>query len=112
MFFIHKVLAQTQRGLVPEPLPGEGYGWRELGMLLNNLISFGLRAVVAIAVLAIVYGGILLLTAAGNKKQIGDGQKAIIAALVGLAITFGSYIIIMAIIRALTGAPLPSPGGQ
>lgn len=87
---------------MPQCPPG-GCGWEEFGQLLNNLISFGLKIAVPIAVLVIAYGGFLLLFAGGDERKIAGGKSAIVAALIGLAIVYGSYIIITSILRALTG---------
>jgi len=96
---INVVFAQ---GLVPD-CPPAGCGWIELGQLLNNLLSFGLRIVIPIAALVIAYGGFLFLTAGGNEKQIKNGTAAIIGALFGVAIVYGSYLIVTLVLRALTG---------
>lgn len=88
-------------GLVPDC--SGGCGWPEFVELLENLLDFGLKIVVPIAALTIAYGGFLLLVAGGDEKKIATGRAAIIAALVGVAIVYGSYIIVTSVFKAITG---------
>ncbi len=57
-----------------------------------------------ISVLMLVYGGFLYITAAGNQETSEKGKKAIISALIGLAIVFLSYLIVNLVYRFLIQA--------
>ena len=48
-----------------------------------------------------VYGGFLWLVSRGNTELVDKGKKAMIFAIVGLAIIFSSYIIVKLIVTAL-----------
>ncbi|MCL5006581.1 MAG: hypothetical protein M1153_00315 [Patescibacteria group bacterium] len=50
--------------------------------------------VVPLGGLMVVYGGLLMLTSGGKPAQITKGKNAIIAAVVGTAIVFGSLAIV------------------
>jgi hypothetical protein len=49
-----------------------------------------------------VFGGLLMISSAGNAKQTESGQQAITNAIIGFALIFTSYWIIQ-IIEVLTG---------
>ncbi|MBZ1348994.1 MAG: pilin [Candidatus Liptonbacteria bacterium] len=104
-YLIIKAFAATDDRLIPcgglDQPPCEG--WHQLLALFHNMIEFALRLSIPIAVLIVVWGGFLYLTAGGSEKQIKAGQSAIIAAIVGLIIIFGSYIIVSAVIEAFVG---------
>ena len=51
----------------------------------------------------ILYAGVVIMTAAGSEERVSKGKKLIIAALWGIAIALGSWLIINAIFLALTG---------
>lgn len=63
--------------------PGDLYGRRILGYLLNSLGAF--------ALLVSIYGGALWMTAAGNEEKIGKAKKTLTYGVLGLAIILGSY---------------------
>lgn len=63
--------------------------------ILNWFIAFsGL-----VAVIMIVYGGFLLITAAGDPDKISNGGKAITAAVVGMIIVFLAKTIVMFVLE-------------
>ena len=49
----------------------------------------------------IAYGGFLWMTSGGSEQRIAKGKEAILAAVIGLAIVFGSFIIIKLIGMAI-----------
>jgi len=89
------------QGLVP-PCPPSGCGWNEFNQLVQNIFNFFIVIAVPLAVLVIVYGAILLMTSGGSENRIQQGKRAIFSAIVGLAIVFGSYIIITTVIKAIS----------
>ncbi len=78
----------------------------DFGALLQNIFNFLIGISIPLATLAIIYGAVLLLTSAGSADRISRGKQAITAALVGLAIVFGSWLIYKAVFNALTGQSL------
>ncbi len=112
-YLITKTFAETNGRLIPcgglnQPACGT---WSQFLELFYNVIEFVLKLSIPIAVLVLIWGGFLLLTAGGSEKQIKAGQSALIAAIVGLAIVFGSYIIVSAIIEAFIGRFSNGGGG-
>ena len=78
-------------------------GWDDLSQLIQNLLNLLLYGAIPLAVLVILYGGFTILTAAGSEGRYEQGKNAIIGAVVGLCIVFGSYILVSLITRALSG---------
>lgn len=58
-----------------------------LSLIIAGLIAFG----------ALVYGGIMYVTSAGNPGALGEARTQIFAALIGIAVLFGSYILLTTI---------------
>ncbi|MBI2592840.1 MAG: hypothetical protein HYW37_01595 [Candidatus Colwellbacteria bacterium] len=103
---IHRAIAGTGEKtppLIPE-CPTTGCGWEQLvgrEGLINNVIVFLIYIAVPLATAIIIYGGVLLLTAAGSEERIKQGKTAIYTAVTGLTIVFGSYIIYSTVIKAI-----------
>ena len=82
--------------------PAGGCGWPEFNQLIQNVMNFLGVVSIPLAVVVIVYGGFLIMTAAGSEKRVDTGKQAILSAVIGLAIVFGSYIIITLVMRAIS----------
>jgi hypothetical protein len=89
-------------GLVPI-CPPAGCGWGEFWCLVDNLFAFALKITLALAILVIIYAGFLFITAGGKKESIKKAYAAVIAAVVGSAIVYGSNIIVNLVVKAVTG---------
>jgi hypothetical protein len=64
---------------------------------LRNKIAF------PIAVLFILYGGVLMIFAGGSKSQIENGKKILFAALIGFAIVLAVSLILNSVLMVLSG---------
>lgn len=64
---------------------------------LRNSIAF------PIAVLFILYGGVLMIFAGGSKSQIENGKKILFAALIGFAIVLAVSLILNSVLVVLSG---------
>lgn len=95
-----KTVAQA-KGIVPPPGADGSYGLPEFYQLIANIMDFLLTISIPVAIAVIVYGGFKMMTSGGSEQKIKDGKQAILAAVVGLAIAFGSFIIIKLIGRAI-----------
>ena len=79
---------------------------------LVSIILFNAIALAGIILfILMVFGGIMMIVGAGsgNKDDIGKGQKALTAALVGFLIIFASYWIIL-IVEQIFGFSIFVPG--
>jgi formate hydrogenlyase subunit 3/multisubunit Na+/H+ antiporter MnhD subunit len=70
-------------------------------VLGKNIVNFGIKLVSSLAVLAIVIGGILILTARGSVNQATIGKKLIHYAIIGVVIALASWTIINLVIGFL-----------
>ncbi|MFA6050612.1 MAG: hypothetical protein WC761_05440 [Candidatus Paceibacterota bacterium] len=68
-----------------------------LADLFNNIVSVAIELGTILAVLGIMYGGYLYVTAQGNEEKLGAAQKTITWALVGTAVLLGARTIMAAI---------------
>jgi len=70
---------------------------------IKNVITFLLQIIIPLGVIMIVWGGFVIMTAGGNPGKVDSGKKIITAAVIGIAIAFGSWLIVTTINRILTG---------
>ncbi|MBD3360293.1 PKD domain-containing protein [Candidatus Peregrinibacteria bacterium] len=68
-----------------------------------TIVNFALGFLGLLAVIIIIYGGILYVTAAGEEEKTQKGKKAITYAAIGLIIVMGSFAIVNTIIRGAGG---------
>lgn len=87
-------------GAISAATGGTG-SFRQLALtIVNWLLSFlGL-----IAVVMIIYGGFLYVTAAGNDEKINKAKKIIMYAIVGIVVILLSFAIVNTVLGAGTGA--------
>jgi hypothetical protein len=68
-----------------------------LGIYVNQIYIWSLAAAAILALLMIVVGGYITLTAAGNAERATRGKSYIFSSLIGLILLFGSYILLRTI---------------
>jgi hypothetical protein len=90
---------------------GTDIGTTDIRDVIINLVNVLLGFLGIIAVIIILWGGFLWLTAGGNEDQVGKARSTIIAGIIGLAIIIASFAIARFVIVSLagaTGSPLGS----
>lgn len=72
----------------------------------SNIFKF-LRNDIAfpVAVLMILYGGVLMIFSGGSTKRVANGKKAMTSALIGFAIVWGGSLILNSALTIIAGAP-------
>lgn len=65
--------------------------------LIKTVISWLLGIAFAVAVLFLIVGGFLYITAGGNEEQVEKGKSTVINAIIGIVIIVLSYVIISVI---------------
>ncbi|MFA5829430.1 MAG: PKD domain-containing protein [Candidatus Gracilibacteria bacterium] len=70
---------------------------------IRNVTNFALGFLGLIAVLVIVYGGVLYVTAMGKEDKTEVGKKSITYAVTGLLIIMGSFAIVNTVLQAPSG---------
>src|SRR3989344_6826580 len=73
-----------------------------LAQRINNFYNWALGIGAIFALGIIVFGGILYITSAGNPDRLREARAWITAALVGLLILFGSFLILKTLNPKLT----------
>jgi uncharacterized membrane protein len=68
---------------------------------IMNIINWLLGFVSLIAVLVIIYGGVLYLTAAGNDDQVRSGKETIKTGIMGIFIAGLAYAIVNVIVTTI-----------
>lgn len=77
---------------------------------LISLIKFALGFIAVVALIVIIYGGFLYVTAAGDESKAANGKRAILYALVGILIIGASILLINTAISLITvGGTVPAP---
>lgn len=77
------------------------YGLNDFIIQAIRISRMILGFVGSLALIMFIYGGFMFLTSGGSKESITKGQKAIIAATVGLIIVFSSYLIISFVLKSM-----------
>jgi hypothetical protein len=77
-----------------------------LPQFIANIYKVGVGAVGTLAVLAIMWGGILWLTSGGNTGQVANAKSWISGALLGLVLALTSFLILQTINPQLTSFEL------
>jgi len=73
------------------------------GQLIGNIVKTLMGVVGVVAVLMIVWGGVMYMTSAGSEERIGTAKKIITGAIIGLVISLLAYVIIDFVIKAVGG---------
>ena len=71
--------------------PDDSANWQDV---VQNVIDIILIVAGALAVIYLIYSGILYITAAGNPDSAKKGQQGIINAVIGIVIIVAAYFII------------------
>ncbi len=82
---------------IPVPQPVEGYARGSVADLANYIdviYQFLVSIIGLIAAIMMIVGGFQYLTSAGDNAKIGAAKKRITNALIGLALTFSSYLLL------------------
>jgi hypothetical protein len=78
-----------------------GMGGTELVPMIGGIINVIMGLLGVVAVLVILYGGFMWMTAAGNEEKVGKAKKLIIAGIIGLVVIFAAFAIATFVISNL-----------
>lgn len=101
-------MAQTQSDTAVQltnPIGGTSdnpEGTTNINIIIGTAIQQTLTIIGSVVFAIVIYGGFLMLTSAGKEDQVRKGVKTIAYAAAGLFIIFTSYIVLDAIITAIT----------
>jgi hypothetical protein len=103
------------------PTPGDDkvtlenpIGTTDIRVITGRIISTALGILGSITLIAIVYGGFLWLTSAGNQERIKKGTQTMMWAIAGVFLVFSGYAILNTIIAGIgaTGQGVQIDSGQ
>lgn len=78
-------------------------GETSLRALVLRIVNYFLTFLGIVAVIMVIYGGVLYVTAAGNDDAVGKAKKIIMYALIGIIIILLSFALVNTILGAGTG---------
>lgn len=78
-----------------------------LSAYIANAFNYLLGIVSIVAIIMIMVGGLRYLTAGGNTSAVSSAKETILGAVIGLFLTFGSFVLLQTINPALTQLKLP-----
>jgi len=76
----------------------------DIPTIIGNFIKAILGFVGAVALFMFVYGGVLMLTSAGNQEKVKKGKDTLIWSIIGLAVIFGSFFLVDAVLTGFKGS--------
>lgn len=104
------VLAQSDFGQVaPERVAAATGGTGDFKELLLSIINYFLGFLGILAVLMVIYGGVMYMLAQGDSGKADKGKKIIMYAIIGIIIILLSFALINTVLGAALGG---SGGGQ
>jgi hypothetical protein len=71
------------------------------GRVYKKFISVAFYAIGIVAVIAVIYGGYLYMTSAGNEAQTKKGRSVLIWAIIGLVVVLAAAVIVNIVIDSL-----------
>ena len=99
-WLVEKAYAAEQDWNILDP-PEDATG--SLGGTLDHVITIILMIAGALAVIYLIYSGIIYITAAGNPDAAKKGQQGVINAIIGIVIIIAVYFIIRVAMGLGTG---------
>ncbi len=84
--------------------PFSVFGRVSIDRIINNVINYISGFLATIAVLSLMYGGVLYMTAGGDNGKIGKAKQVIVLTMVGLIIGSFAYMIIIFTTRLFYGS--------
>ena len=97
---------------VAQNIGGGAFGTTDIREVIVNIVNIALGFLGIVAVIILIYGGWLWMTAAGNPDRVESAKRTIRNAVIGLAIIIASWAIVLFVVTQLFGATGGGPGGQ
>jgi hypothetical protein len=91
-------------GDAPSLISNQTGGEGDIRELAKTILNFALGFLGFLAVVYIIYGGFLYVTAGGEEEPTGKAKKIIMYSIVGIVIILASFAIVNTILKAPTGA--------
>lgn len=95
------ILNQTGAGYVKNEVTLYQGGEGELEAVIPRIINIIMSVLAIIAVVIVLIGGFMWMTAAGNEERVKKAKQVLVAGVIGLAIILAAYAIASFVIRSL-----------
>jgi hypothetical protein len=66
-----------------------------------NILNFLLSILGLLGIIAIIVAGVMYIASGGSEKQISTSKKALVYAIIGIAVALGALIIVKTIARII-----------
>lgn len=96
--------AAVNLGLTPAVETALGLGTQDIRVTIASIINVFMGLLGIIAVVIILYGGFMWMTAAGNEERVDKARKMIVSGIIGLAIILSAYAIARFVVGSLVNA--------
>ena len=96
--------ATVNLGLTSDVESALGLGTQDVRVTIARIINVFMGLLGIVAVVIILYGGYLWMTAAGNEDRVEKAKKLIVAGIIGLAIILSAYAIARFLVNSLVNA--------
>jgi len=88
--------------IVPCGAAGDPCNFCDLFTLVNNIVNFFVKDLAfPLAIVALLYGSVMWITAGGDPGKVEKGRKAITYAIYGIVIVFAAWLIVDTVLKAL-----------
>jgi hypothetical protein len=102
-----QALAQASLGI--EVGANTGLGSRDLKDTIVLIIEVLLGFLGIAAVVVILYGGYIWMTAAGNEEKVEQGKKILVNAVIGLVVILAAFAVVMYVVNVIGAATSEGP---
>ncbi len=99
LFTVNNAFAQGG-SFFQEGTPPSAATQTSLGESITTIINYFLGLLGLVAVVFLIYAGVLMVTAGGNDEQVTKARKIIMYAIVGIVIILLSYTIVQFVSQA------------
>ena len=101
MLFANNAFAQGSGFFIESPSGIQATAKGTLGQNITTIINYFLGILGLIAVVFLIYAGVLMVTAGGNEEQVKKAKKIITYAVIGIVIILLSFTIVQFVTTAL-----------
>jgi Type IV secretion system pilin len=101
MAFIMPAIVFAQGTNFEDFQTASGGGTTPLVDMIGGIVNVIMGLLGVVAVLVILYGGFMWMTAAGNEEKVTKAKKLIIAGIIGLVVIFAAFAIAQFVIGNL-----------
>lgn len=96
--------ATVNLGLTSDVESALGLGTQDVRVTVARIINVFMGLLGIVAVVIVLYGGFLWMTAGGNEERVEKAKQLIVAGIIGLAIILSAYAIARFVVTSLVNA--------